>query len=164
MADHNPATAYKFTSLDACKSSLGLEPTKRLQLRVQAADLDAAATTDTVDFASQLPAGSILMGVTYDLLAKFDAPAATDFTVQLGDGSDADRFMSAVDIHDSGTLGFARVDPTDPGGAADVYPLALSAATTLRATFTLTDDNAEDADAGDILIWVHYFCPTDPLA
>lgn len=156
-------TRIKFTSLDAVKSGLGLEPAaKRLQLRVQASDLDAAATTDTVDFASQLPANSILWGISYKLDEKFDAPDATDFTVQLGDGSDADRFMSAVDIHDSGTLGFARVNPADPGGAADVYPLALASATTLRATFTLTSDNAEDTTVGDITIWAHYFAPEDP--
>jgi hypothetical protein len=156
----------KFTSYDSVKSSPGLEPLKKQKLTLNLSNLDAAANSDTADFANQIPANSILMGVSYNVrtLATDGVVTVSSAGVTLGDGSDADRFMSSVDVlTGSGSTGFARVNPANPGGASDVYPLALASATTVRATLSL-DVDVDTLTAFEMDIWIDYYSPSDPEA
>ena len=57
MATNHDDTKIRFTSEGAVKHGLGLVPMQRMKLQITTADLTAAATTDTVDFASTLPDG-----------------------------------------------------------------------------------------------------------
>ncbi len=159
-------TKIKFTSYDSVKSSPGMEPIKVQKLTLDLTNMTAEATSDTADFSSVIPAGSILMGVSYNIraLATDGVVTVSSATVALGDGTDADRFMDEVDVLvGSGSTGFARVNPANPGGASDVYPLALATETTLRATLSL-DVNVDTLTAFEMDIWVQYFSPTDPEA
>lgn len=159
-------TSWMLTSDNAAKSGQGMEPIKKKRLDFSIADGLAAATSDTKDLAFQLPAGSILHHVSYKIrqLATDGVVTVASATLELGDGADADRFLAAVDVlTGSGTLGFAVADPTDPDGAAgtDVYPQALSAATTIRATLT-ADVNLDTLTEFSATIWVDYMVPEDP--
>ena len=166
MATNHDDTKIRFTSEGAVKHGLGLVPMQRMKLQITTADLTAAATTDTVDFASTLPDGSLLMGISYDLIEVFAGGSVTACVVDLGDGTNADRFIDNVDIFTGATTGFAFETADTVGDGADTggLPLQLTAATTFRATVTSTTDDVDQLTTGILNIYLDYYYPQDPTA
>lgn len=68
-------------------------------LSVGHADLTAAATSQSIDFAGALPAGAIVLGVGIEVTEAFDDGGAGVFTADFGiSGGDADAFLDGVDL------------------------------------------------------------------
>lgn len=157
---------HGLTTIAEQKASDKTATIKRIRKDFFYTDFTAESTSDTEDFDVELPDGAMIMGISHKLVTKFDAPDASDAVFDLGDGSNADRFIDARDVHDSGTTTFIAETADEVGDGADAggLPLSLSSATTLRGTLTLTGDNCSDLTAGHIIVWVDYYVPEDPTA
>lgn len=117
---------------------------------VQSAELDHAAFTDggsalaTKDIGVDIPASALVLGWHYAItedLAVNGAAGETGFSLQLGDGSDVDRFDSATDPTEtisSQSAGKWSVPILGTGGSGDGVLLCAAAVSTPTLTLTLT--------------------------
>lgn len=96
---------------------------------------DGAGASGTVAMTNALPVGAQVLGVAVEVI---DACAsATSATLDVGDGSDADRFGDAVDV-------------TSEGLAVGVAAGTNLVSTAVAPTVTLTDATGAGADFGNI--------------
>jgi hypothetical protein len=116
-------------------------------------DLTAAAVTQTVQIfpvaGSLVPAGTKANAMGYHLDPPFDGGATSDLTLQIGDGDDPNRYLTAHSIHEDGT----EVD-YGPVGLPVTQPHVYSAADGIDALFTATGANVSVLTAGKLRIYL----------
>lgn len=157
-------TSLKITSESSAKSGRGGDWIKRTWLHISSVDLTAAATSQTFDFASQLPSGATVLNVGRKVYELFSGGASTSAVVDFGDTANADRFIDNADIFTGATTGWVPETGATVGDGADTaVPFRLAAATTLRATIT-SDVNVDTLTAGRLSLCVSYFADEDPDA
>ena len=134
------------------KSAVG-RPTVRLRATVEASELNAAATTQSVALA-QIPAGAIITQVFHEvptLLA--DAGSISAVAMEGGTSGDPDYLIAATSVFTGGN----QTRQSGAGTGVRVLPAAID----LVAKFTATGANfgngtASDLDAGVVVITVLY--------
>lgn len=117
-------------------------------------DFDAAATSTTVDLATDLPAG-LVVGHSFRVDTAFAAPTLSAAVLSVGiSGGNTDQYIDGVNVFATAAYQYTPGDGTAP---------VPQAATTLSATLALTDDNTEDTTAGEAIVDIWYIAPAvDP--
>lgn len=119
-------------------------------------DLTASATTQTIELLS-LPKGSLVWGAVMMLTTAFDDSGSSSLTVQVGDGADPNRFVSAAQVHVDGTeVAAAALPSTD-------VPYAYATADTVDILFTSGTDDLDTYTAGQLTVVIYYTDPTRHL-
>lgn len=131
------------------------------QLVLKSVDLDHEDFTDNgdataeIDLGFDIPAGVVVEHWAYEIreaVAVDGAAGETDFSLQLGDGTDADRFNPATDPSEtiaSQSSGVQAVTPVlGAGGSGDGVRSVNTAITTPTLTLTLSGGTP---DAGNFV-------------
>lgn len=126
----------------------------------------SATDGDTLTFpVIGIPANSIVESVGYRLVTAFNDPAAvggSSLTVQLGDTTTADGYVTAKELHLDGTEVFigandgAYFTGTDSGThttANVIKGKTYTSADTIEALFTPTSFKLDEETAGEIVIF-----------
>ena len=126
----------------------------------------SVADGDTLTFpVIGIPANSIVESVGFRLVTAFNDPAAvggSSLTVQIGDTTDADGYVTSKQIHEDGTEVFigandgAYFTGTDSGThttANVIKGKTYTAADTIEALFTPTGFKLDEETAGDIVVF-----------
>ncbi|MCH9838404.1 hypothetical protein K0U83_22275 [bacterium] len=133
-------------------SALG-RPLVRARAIIDYTELVAAGTSETVDL-MRIPASAVVQDVFIEVPALLaDAGSISAVTLKIGDGSDDDRFLTA--------LGVFTGDTQTRQAAAGAGPLVMASAATMVGTLTATganfgDGSATALDAGQIVVTVTY--------
>ena len=126
---------------------------------IEANELTAAATTQTIE-AIQLPAYSVVTQVAFKLEEEFDGGATSELTVQLGDGTDPNGYITAQSVHaDATSVAAAIVDGAylnDGTTGNTINGKLYSAADTVDVLFTATGANVSVLTAGKVRVVVSY--------
>lgn len=119
-------------------------------------DLDAAATTQSIDLGSVLPAGARLLfaDAGEGTFTAFSGGAVSACTIKLGTSDDDDAIATATDVF-TGATGFPK---TGTAGALGFRGAPLGGKQ-LQAKFTTTDDNVVNLSAGTIDITIEVDFP-----
>lgn len=135
------------------------------QVRVKYSDFVATASdNDTNTFSLfTIPQYSIVESVGFRLVTAFDdSGGGSSLTVALGDGSDADGFMLATQVHVDGTEVFLNANTgayfigTDSGAATTsnvIKGKLYTSAETVKAVFTPSSYELEECTAGEIVFF-----------
>ena len=134
------------------KSAVG-RPLVRLRAIIEASELNAAATAQSVTLAN-IPAGAIISEVFHEvptLLA--DAGSISAVAMEVGTASDPDYLIASTSVFTGGT----QTRQAGAGTGARVLPGAID----LVAKFAATGANfgngtASDLDAGTVVVTVLY--------
>lgn len=140
---------------------------KAVRVRVTAADLTAAATSQNINATATIPAGAIVRHAYVKLIEPFaDAPiTAQTITASIGSGASNVFFLEGVEVGASAgtTPGTYASDPADPSGAtAHAYPLPLAAVRALHARIANQTTNVVTLVAGEAEFVVVYDMVEDP--
>lgn len=120
------------------------------------ADLTAAATTETIDFSSQIPAGATVLARFIKVDTLFSGGSVSACTVDFGDADAATGWFNGENIFTGQATG-VRAKPGTlgaivSGAAADVK----LAARTPKLKFNTTGDNVVNLSAGSLTAYVQY--------
>jgi len=118
-------------------------------IRITAADLTAAALTQTIEF--PVKAGQQVRGVGFKLIKAFDGGSTTSLTLKAGDSqsSDDDGFFAANELHGDGNE--RNYGPA--GGNGPQVGMAFSADGNAELLFTAVGGNLSTIDVGDIEVF-----------
>jgi hypothetical protein len=152
---------FKFIAEGAVKSGRGLEPFKRLSIRIDHSMLTAASTSQTFAVGS-IPANSIIMGVSTKKSAIVTGGAISAAVLNLGTSGNPDLLVDDLNLF-LGT-GFARQIPASPGDDTYTLPQVTTDALTIQAVVTTTGANVVAATTGALEATIYYFAPEDPDA
>lgn len=127
----------------------------RFVAKVTHADLDAAATSDTVALTdittgAGFPANAIPLAAHVELDTEFSGGAVSAITVAVGDAADADELFTATSVFTGATAGMKSA-----AGAA-VGKFAHESAYSPILTAALTGGNAADLTAGSLYVIIQY--------
>jgi hypothetical protein len=123
----------------------------KLAATIGHADLDAAATTQTKNVGSALPANARILGTNVKLGTAFSGGTVSALVMTLGSSGDADALIASSNLFDAAVDGLAS---TKTAGLAPNKHFAAS--TQLTALFTATGDNLVNLTAGAVTIEVLY--------
>ena len=121
-------------------------------IRIKVADLSAAATTETINLA--VKAGTQVRNVAFKLHTAFDGGSTSNLTLQVGDGTDTDAFISNSIIHADATE--ENFGPSVAGGVGGKLGKAFAADGNINMLFTATGANISTLTAGDIEIFFNF--------
>ena len=123
-------------------------------------EISGAATTYNYE-AISLPAYAVVKSVSFFLLEVFDGGATSDLTIQVGDGTDPNGYITAKIVHVDATEVFAGI--TDGayltvGGDANTGNGKLYGASgdTLDVLFTATGANTSVLTKGKVRVIVNF--------
>ena len=117
-------------------------------IRITHADLTASSTTQTIQ--KDVKAGDQVRFVAYKLHTSFDGGATSALTLNVGDGSDLDRFIDNPSIHaDASAIVFGPQVLPGTDSIGKVYAVD----DTIDILFTATGANVSVLTAGDIEIF-----------
>jgi len=117
-------------------------------IRITHADLTASSTTQTIQ--KDVKAGDQVRSVAYKLHTSFDGGATSALTLNVGDGSDTDRFIDDPSIHaDASAIVFGPQPVPATNSVGKVYAVD----DTIDILFTATGANVSVLTAGDIEIF-----------
>lgn len=126
---------------------------------IEANELTAAATTETIQ-AISIPAYAVVKDVTYYLVEEFDGGATSELTVQIGDGTDPNGYITAQSVHaDASSVASSLVDGAylnDSTTDNVINGKQYTSADTIDVLFTATGANVSVLDAGKIRVVVSY--------
>lgn len=123
---------------------------KEARIRVQASEITAAATTETVALCT-LPTGAEIVLAIVDLVTTFaDAGSISDVTMEVGTAGDPDAYIKSTDIFGA-AAGRYRADGDMPSGSAVAVKAKLTAT---GANFG--DGATSDLDSGVVDIIILY--------
>lgn len=126
---------------------------KYLELPVGHADLDAGATTQSLDI-GDVPAGAMILGTEVLLATAFSGGSVSNLVVAIGTTGDPDAILASADLDG------AAVDGQASTHTAGIAPnKRFAAATTLKALFTATGDYVSALTAGACTLRVYYAVP-----
>lgn len=132
---------------------------KTVERVISANELTAAATTQTIE-AISLPAYAIVKNVTYYLDTEFDGGATSELTIQIGDGTDPNGYITAQSVHADATAVVSSVVDgaylNDSTTANVVNGKQYASADTLDVLFTATGANVSVLTAGQLRVIVEY--------
>lgn len=118
-------------------------------------DLTAASTSQTIQ-AIEIPAYGKVHDVTFYLEEAFDGGATTTMTITIGDGTDADGYITSKVVHVDGTEVFsAQIDGAyfnDVTTDNVINSKYYATADTLDVVFTATGANVDVLTQGKIHI------------
>lgn len=115
------------------------------------ADLDAAATTQSINIGTSLPANARIVGVSLHTATAFSGGTVSALKLDIGSTGDVDAIVAQADLY------AAVVDGQAASCPAGISPNKLFAsATQLAAKFTATGDNLVNLTAGAVTIDVLY--------
>lgn len=141
-------------------ASVGANPL--IPREIKYGEISAASTTGTVE-AISIPIYGVVEAVTYYLKENFDGGATSELTIQIGDGSDADGYITAQSVHaDSTPVVSALVDGAylnDLTTDNVVNGKQYAAADTIDVLFTATGANLDALTQGSVVIVVKYIDP-----
>lgn len=135
---------------DAAASGL----VKVLSLSVGFADLTAAATSQSLDFAAALPEGARWIAARVGLTTPFTGGVMSAVVVDVGTPGDVDALVDAADVFAAAVDGEASAVPE--GIAPHKVITGDTAARTPAALFLGTGDNVQDLTAGACQIDIYY--------
>ena len=113
-------------------------------------NLNAAAVTQAIPFAQVIPAGSLILAAAVEVVTDVSGGSASAAVVDVGDGTDADKYVAAEDVFGSGG-GFFQGSP-GAGFTGLSGPSIEPAAITPEVLITVTGDDVEALDAGEIVV------------
>jgi hypothetical protein len=132
---------------------------KTVERVISANELTAAAATQTIE-AISLPAYAIVKNVTYYLDTEFDGGATSELTIQIGDGTDPNGYITAQSVHADATAVVSSVVDgaylNDSTTANVVNGKQYASADTLDVLFTATGANVSVLTAGQLRVIVEY--------
>lgn len=132
---------------------------KTVEVVIKHSDLSAAATTETYE-AIQLPIYGIVTQVAYVLDTEFDGGATSELTIQVGDGTDPNGYITAKSVHaDATSVATGIIDGAylnDGTTNNTVNGKQYAAADTLDVLFTATGANINVLTAGQLRLIVSY--------
>lgn len=132
---------------------------KTVEAVITDADLTAAATTQTIE-AISLPAAAVVTQVAFYLDEEFDGGATSELTIQVGDGSDANGYITAQSVHaDATSVTTGIVDGAYLTVGTDVNTgnaKQYASADTVDVLFTATGANVSVLTAGKLRVIVSY--------
>lgn len=132
---------------------------KTVEAVITDADLTAAATTQTIE-AISLPAAAVVTQVAFYLDEEFDGGATSELTIQVGDGSDPNGYITAQSVHaDATSVTTGIVDGAYLTVGTDVNTgnaKQYAAADTIDVLFTATGANVSVLTAGKLRVIVSY--------
>jgi len=132
---------------------------KTVEATITYSDLTAAATTETVE-AISLPINSVVTQVAFVLDTEFDGGATSELTIQVGDGTDPNGYITAKSVHaDATSVATGIVDGAylnDGTTNNTVNGKQYAAADTLDVLFTATGANVSVLTAGQVRVIVSY--------
>jgi len=118
-------------------------------------DLTTATDAASIEVTVTVPAGSLLLGGPHVLVTDFDSPSSTSLTYTVGDGDDADLYLSSTQIDTEGT----EVDYKVATNTSIPHGKVYTSADTLDFTFdSSAGHNLDTFTAGELL---YYFKLTD---
>lgn len=107
---------------------------------------DTAATSKTLTVT--IPADHWVRGGFHILETDFAAPSISTMTYTVGDGSDADLFMTSTEVETSGTEIDGKGPTPGSGAAATPTGKYYASADTLDIAFSATGANVDTLTAG----------------
>jgi hypothetical protein len=116
------------------------------------ADLTAAATSESISFGRDIPAGSMVLAAYFALTTEFSGGAVSACVVDLGDAGDDDRWIDAENIFTSSGTGVRRLFANDPPGLKGKGIDFLQSAASPLIKVTTTGANVSVLDAGSITV------------
>lgn len=126
----------------------------KVELYVTHTDFEAAATSDTVAFASPIfPTNAIPYKASMQLTEVFAGGSISAATMQLGDAGDADALIAAGDVFTGSSLLAAE---THGSGAESLGSAVMEAAYAPILTLTLTGDNCDALTTGELMATIYY--------
>lgn len=132
---------------------------KTVETTIKYSDLSAAATTETYE-AIQLPAKAIVKQVVFVLDTEFDGGATSELTIQVGDGTDPNGYITAKSVHaDATSVATGIIDGAYLNDGTTNYTVngkQYAAADTLDVLFTSTGANISVLTAGELRVIVEY--------
>lgn len=143
-------------------SGRGGEPIKVHKRTVRAADLTAAATSETINIATGddgavIPANSYVITAACRTIEAWSGTGISGTTLDIGDSIDGDELVDGANVH---AVGY---DSTPKGTYTPWTPETTAYAA--RATFAAAGGgNVSAYDTGATEIFIYYFCPEDPGA
>ena len=127
---------------------------RAVRQRVLYSDMTDSTTTGTYALPVTIPAGSFVIGTKVDVLTGFTGGTNTTAVMDVGDGSDADKFSyTTFNVYTAAT---GLMEQADAGAAGTETGLAL---VTSDATPTLTVTVSADyttISAGELEIAIYY--------
>jgi hypothetical protein len=138
---------------------LGLKPLDVHERTLTAADLTTAGAAQTISIAQSdaglaFPANSVILAAEVVVDEPFDAPAASELLVDVGNASNADRLVEAESVHESNaSAGDVLFDGGDTG-------IALIPALTAYApaiVFTSTGGNVSTYTEGRLRVRIYHW-------
>jgi hypothetical protein len=116
-------------------------------------ELTAAAVTQTFNYATLLPAKSIILSAWTDVTTLISGGTISAATVKVGTAGTTNLILDAQNVFTGQATG---VRQDQPGAAFTGAPTYFKTATQLQTLITLTGDNAVNAAAGDLTTNVVY--------
>lgn len=122
---------------------------KKIRQVVRFSEMTDVTTTGTYEL-PDTPTNCLLVGIAHRPVEAFEGGVNATFAFDLGDGSNADRFIDAADVATASST-WVREAPDAFGDGADVAGLPLQITTAITPTLTVTvDDDFTDVTAGAI--------------
>jgi hypothetical protein len=151
-------TAYQYNQISAVWEITGRGILKA-ELTIGHADLTAAATNESIDFAIALPAGAYFFGAYIDIDTLFSGGSVSDLDIDVGiSGGDTNYLLEDVPAFTGdptgvvlGTAGAAFA--SDDSNIAKSYQ---ASSVTIAVDVKATGDNVVNLAAGDVNVVVLY--------
>jgi hypothetical protein len=118
-------------------------------IRITHADLTDTDTAETINLA--VKAGTQVRNVAFKLHTAFDGGSTSNLTLQVGDSTDVDAFVSNSIIHVDSTE--ENYGPSVAAGVGGKLGKVFAADGNINMLFTSTGANINVLDAGDIEIF-----------
>lgn len=141
----SPAIAH--LALAAVEADAGVAMQKRT-VTIGHADLDAAATTQTINVGAVLPANARILGVSLHDVTAFSGGTVSALELDIGTAGDVDAIVAQADLAGAAVDGQAA---SCPSGIAP-HKLFAAAGAQLAAKFTATGDDLVNLTAGAVTI------------
>lgn len=138
---------------------LGLKPLDVHEVTLTAADLTTAGVAQTISLVTSdaglaFPANSVILAADAVLEETFDAPAASELVIDVGNAGNPDRLIDAVSVHDDNA---SAGDVIFDGGDTGVALVPALTAFAPAVVFTATGGNVDTFTQGRIRIRIYHW-------
>ena len=126
-----------------------------LALQITTTELTASANSQSINFATAIPAKAIVHGAWFDLDTVFSGGGAASCVIDVGDGTDADGYVDNEDVFTGATTG-QRSTPTTAPALLDSNGVDIDDGARTPAVLITADVNVDTLTAGDVTAYILY--------